>query len=61
MDKLDLTVQEVTHLILVAAMLNDEHIAEIAEKSVRATVLKVQAVTKYDNGSIATPAWEIHR
>lgn len=62
MERLDLTVREITHLILVAAMLNDTHISEIQDKGVKATVLKVQSVARYANdGTITTPRWKAVR
>lgn len=61
MEKLVLTAREVTHLILAAAMLNDQDIAQIGDKhkGVQATVLKIQAASNYDDNTITTPAWEI--
>lgn len=60
-ERLDLTAREVTHLILVAAMLNDRIIGEIQDKAVQATVLKIQGVAKYYDGVIETPRWKIVR
>lgn len=57
MEKLQLTEKEVTNLILAAAMFKD--ISAIEDKGVKATVLKVQAASSYDNGSVTTPPWEV--
>lgn len=58
MAKLQLTVSEITHLIIIAGILDAETLDQIEDPAIRATALKVQAKCRWEEDGFISPSWE---